>query len=323
MMKYIGVIGGGAWGTSLASIAAANGSKTTLWAREPKVVQSINTSHENVLYLKNVALPHSLVATQHIDDLKNCDIILLVTPAQHTRSMCEALTHFPASTPLVICSKGIEASSLKLMHEVVSDTLKNPIAVLSGPTFADEMAKGLPVSMSIASKDAALCDEIKALMQNETVSLFPLSDIIGAQIGGAMKNVIAIASGMVEGAQLGHNARAAIITKGLDEMREVCVAKGGEAETMRALCGLGDLLLTCTSEKSRNMSLGLALGKGEALSDILANRHTVAEGYHSAVSTHKLALSLGLKLPLCEAVYHALHENMPVEEALKRIITAS
>lgn len=252
-MTTFGVIGAGAWGTALASALAGNG-PVTLWAREADVVSAINTSRENPVFLPGIKLPAGITATTNLPDMTGCDIILLVVPAQHLRAVLSQAA-IPAATPLVLCAKGIEASSHDLMVEVACDLVPNPIAVLSGPSFAAEVAKGLPCAITLACSDSALGERLVAAMARPTFRLYQSDDVVGAEIGGAVKNVLAIACGVVEGAGLGLNARAALIARGFAEMTRFGIARGARAETLAGLSGLGDLVLTCSSENSRNFRL--------------------------------------------------------------------
>ena len=260
-MKRVGVVGAGAWGTALAITAARAGSDVTLWARESEVVASINGRQENEMFLPGIKLPDTVHAVNDLDAMRAQDALLMVAPAQYVGITCEGLASagLNDSVPIVICSKGIEQQSLKLMSEVMAEHFSNPLAVLSGPTFAIEVAKGLPASVTLACGDAALGQRLAQLVVHPTFSVHHSDDVIGPQICGAMKNVIAIACGIVEGKGFGESAKAALITEGLAEINQLCVAKGGKPETAMGLCGLGDLILTCNSHTSRNMSLGYTL----------------------------------------------------------------
>ena len=283
-MKRVGVVGAGAWGTALAITAARAGSEVTLWAREPEVVASINGRGVNEMFLPGINLPGTIHAVNDLDAMLSQDALLIVAPAQYVGSTCEGLASagLDNSLPIIICSKGIEQDSLKLMSEVMAEHFPNPLAILSGPTFAIEVAKGLPASVTLACGDTALGQKLARLVVHPKFNVHHSNDVIGPQICGAMKNVIAIACGIVEGKGLGESAKAALITEGLAEISQLCVAKGGKPETAMGLCGLGDLILTCNSHTSRNMSLGYALGQGKALAEILNERVSVAEGVASS-----------------------------------------
>ncbi|RUN75892.1 NAD(P)-dependent glycerol-3-phosphate dehydrogenase [Sphingomonas sp. TF3] len=297
----IGVIGGGAWGTALAQVAARGGDPVLLWAREPDVVASINQTHENSRFLAGIALPPSIRATGALGDLAACDALLVVAPAQHVRAV---LAETPVgTTPLVLCAKGIEAGTQFLVGEVAQQLHPEaPIAVLSGPTFAHEVAAGQPTAVTLACADAALGAALADRLASPSFRPYASTDVIGAEIGGAVKNVLAIACGVVEGAGLGQNARAALIARGFAEMTRFGLARGARAETLSGLSGLGDLVLTCSSTSSRNFSLGMGLGQGKRAADLLADRLTVAEGAFTAPVLRDAAAAAGVDMPVVEAV---------------------
>ena len=303
-MKRVGVVGAGAWGTALAITAARAGSDVTLWARESEVVASINERGVNEMFLPGIKLPETVHAVNDLKVMLAQDALLMVAPAQYVGSTCEQLASagLNESLPIVICSKGIEQQTLKLMSEVIAEYLPNPLAILSGPTFAIEVAKGLPASVTLACGDVALGRKLARLVVHPKFSVHHSDDVVGPQICGAMKNVIAIACGIVEGKGLGESAKAALITEGLAEISQLCLAKGGKPETAMGLCGLGDLILTCNSHTSRNMSLGYALGQGKPLAEILGERVSVAEGVASSDSVAGLAAQLGIRLRICGIV---------------------
>ncbi|THD36026.1 MAG: NAD(P)-dependent glycerol-3-phosphate dehydrogenase [Sphingomonas sp.] len=297
----IGVIGGGAWGTALAQVAAQDGAPVTLWAREAEVVASINERHINDLFLSSVPLSPTIVATDDIDVLRDADAVLVVAPAQHVRSVLANVDF--GGTPLVLCAKGIEAGTRLLVGEIAREVQPgSPIAVLSGPTFAHEVAAGLPTAVTLACEDATLGARLAERIAAPTFRTYASDDVIGAEIGGAVKNVLAIGSGVVEGARLGQNARAALIARGFAEMTRFGLARGARAETMAGLSGLGDLVLTCSSTSSRNFSLGLGLGEGRSARDLLADRRTVAEGAFTAPVLREAAAEAGVAMPVCDAV---------------------
>jgi glycerol-3-phosphate dehydrogenase (NAD(P)+) len=283
-MERIGIVGAGAWGTALALALSRGGQRVLIWAREPETIEAINRRHENPLFLPGIALDPALKATGDLVQTAGCAIILLATPAQHLRATAVALAPaLDAAVPLVICAKGIEEGTGALMSEVVSASLpRNAVAVLSGPTFAAEVARGLPTAVTLAAPDPALGRRLAQAIGSRTFRPYVSGDVPGAQVGGAIKNVVAIACGIVMGRKLGDNARAALITRGLAEMVRLALAKRGRAETLMGLSGLGDLTLTATSLQSRNHSLGVALGQGESLQAILSARCSVAEGVSSA-----------------------------------------
>lgn len=320
-MERIGIIGGGAWGTALAQTLARAGRDVVLWAHEPETVAAINAAHENKLFLPGVALDPALRATLDLAEAASADAVLLAVPAQHLRAVAAKLALRPG-VPAVLCAKGIELASGALMTEVVADALPHaPLAVLSGPTFAAEVARGLPTAVTLATGDAALGQALLAALGSRTLRPYLSDDPVGAEIGGAVKNVEAIACGIVVGRGLGENARAAVITRGLAEMVRLAQAKGGRPETLMGLSGLGDLTLTCTSPQSRNYSLGLALGAGQTLAAILGPRRSIAEGVQSAPAAVALAARVGVELPIAAAVAAILDGSAGVEAAIDGLLT--
>ncbi|MGO8920387.1 MAG: NAD(P)H-dependent glycerol-3-phosphate dehydrogenase [Stellaceae bacterium] len=322
-LRRIGIIGGGAWGSALALTAHRAGREVVLWARESEVVAAINRDHVNPLFLPGVALDPAIAATGELGEAaRGAEALLLVAPAQHVRALAGALArHVPAGLPLVICVKGIEEGSGALMTEVVADLLPQaPLAVLSGPTFAGEVARGLPTAVTLASADRALGERLIAALGTRSFRPYLADDLIGAQIGGAVKNVLAIACGIVMGRGLGDNARAALITRGLAEMVRLARAKGGRPETLMGLSGLGDLVLTCAGPQSRNQSLGVALGEGRGLAEILAERRSVAEGVTSAAAAAALAARLGVDMPITAAVDAILHHGAAIDAAIAGLL---
>ncbi|MES2337972.1 MAG: NAD(P)H-dependent glycerol-3-phosphate dehydrogenase [Pseudomonadota bacterium] len=297
----IGVIGGGAWGTALAQVAARGGEPVLLWAREGDVVASINTTRQNSLFLRGVPLSESITATGDLGDLSPCDALLVVAPAQHVRAVLEQID--VGTTPLVLCAKGIEAGTRLLVGEVARAVAPQaPIAVLSGPTFAHEVAAGQPTAVTLACEDDDLRGRLADRLASPAFRPYASSDVVGAEIGGAVKNVLAIACGVVEGAGLGLNARAALIARGFAEMTRFGMARGARGETLAGLSGLGDLVLTCSSTSSRNFSLGVGLGQGKAAGDLLADRRTVAEGAFTAPVLREAAAEANVDMPVVAAV---------------------
>ncbi len=320
-LNHIGIVGGGAWGTALAAVAKAAGGDVTLWARETEVVEAINTGHDNPLFLPGVKLDPGIRATTSLADLGGCDAALFVVPAQFAHSVLTELRPHWRGQPLVLCAKGIEIATGRLMTEVAASALPGaPVAVLSGPTFAAEVAKGLPTAITLATPDRALGERLAERLGRSAFRPYWSDDPIGAEIGGAVKNVLAIACGIVQGRKLGDNARAALITRGMAEMARLGVALGGRAETLMGLSGLGDLVLTCSSPQSRNMSLGLDLGAGRTLAEILAERRSVAEGVPTAKAVTALAAKLGIDMPICAAVDAILHQGAAVEGAITALL---
>jgi glycerol-3-phosphate dehydrogenase (NAD(P)+) len=320
-MKKMGVIGGGAWGTALAALSAEQGD-TLLWARNAEVVGSINGSHSNPLYLPDVKLPAALKATGDLAALKDCNALVLAVPAQTLRSFADTIrAALPIAAPIVIAAKGIEISTGLLPAEVLAELLPGrQLAILSGPNFASEIARGLPAASTLACADAALGAALVQRLGRATFRPYLSDDVTGAQIGGAVKNVLAIACGIVIGRRLGDNARAALITRGLAEMTRLGLALGARRETLMGLSGLGDLVLTCSGTQSRNLSLGIALGEGQALETILSARRTVAEGVHTARAIEALALKHGVDMPICAAVDAVLHKAAGIDDMLAALL---
>ena len=321
-IRTAGVIGAGAWGTALAQVCARAGLEVTLQAREPEVVQSITTRRVNEAFLPGVTLEAGIRATGDLADLADRDLILAVPPAQHLRATLEAFRAVAdVRIPVVLCSKGIERGSLKLMTEVLAEVLPDtPVAVLSGPSFAGEVARGLPTAVTLACEDEALGMAIAEAVATPTFRPYLADDLIGAEIGGAIKNVLAIACGIVEGRELGRSAHAAVITRGFAEVTRIAEALGGRAETVRGLCGLGDLVLTCSSPQSRNMSLGLALGRGQTVDEALAGKRSVAEGYESAPAVRDLCEKLAVEAPICIAAAEVLAGRWSVDQAIDDLL---
>ncbi len=321
--RTAGVIGAGAWGTALAQVCARAGLEVVLQAREPEVVDSIAARRVNEAFLPGVELEPAIRATADLADLAGCDLILAVPPAQHMRGALTAFApHARAGVPIVLCAKGIERGSLKLMTEVLAETLPQArAAVLSGPSFAAEVSRGLPSAVTLACADPALGQALLTTLSGPNFRPYLADDLIGAEAGGALKNVLAIACGVVEGRQLGRSAHAAVITRGFAEMTRLCVALGGQPETVAGLCGLGDLVLTCSSPQSRNMSLGLALGQGQTVEQALAGKRSVAEGYESAPAVRELAARLGVEMPIAEVTAALLAGETTVDGAMEALLS--
>lgn len=313
----IGVIGGGAWGTALAQVAARAG-PVTLWAREDDVVAAINRDHANPLFLPGIALSPAIRATGNLRDLAGSEALLVVAPAQHVRAvLAEAAT---GTTPLILCAKGIEAGTKLLVGEVAAQVAPGaPIAVLSGPSFAAEVARGLPTALTLACTDEALGRALADRLSGPGFRLYRSIDVVGAEIGGAVKNVLAIACGVVEGAGLGQNARAALIARGFAEMTRFGLARGGRAETLTGLSGLGDLVLTCSSTSSRNFSLGMGLGQGQSAQALLEGKRSVAEGAFTAPVLQAAARDAGVEMPVVDAVC-ALLGGAPVGDVIEALL---
>ncbi len=318
----IGVVGAGAWGTALAQLSATAGCDVTLWAREQEVVASINERDENEMFLAGVPLEPSIRATSDLSDMAGKDFIFMVVPAQFVRTVLTQLKpHISENAAIVLCAKGIEQSTGKLMSDVVTEILpKSPLVVLSGPTFAREVAEGRPSAVTIASKYQRVTEKLSEAIGQPTFRPYASRDVIGAEIGGALKNVFAIACGITTGRNMGDNARAALITRSLSEMVRFGEKYGAERSTMMGLCGLGDLILTCSSPQSRNMSLGIAIGEGQLVADLMKDRKTVAEGYHTSSVLARICREEGLDLPLVMAVNDILHEGKDVNRVITELL---
>jgi glycerol-3-phosphate dehydrogenase (NAD(P)+) len=313
----IGVIGAGAWGTALAQTGAAGG-EVLLWARDPALAATINRTHTNPTYLAGMPLSPQVRATADLADLAVCDTLLVVTPAQAVRSI---LAQVPAGRTLVLCSKGIEAESGLLMSEVAPQVRPEAaVAVLSGPSFAHEVAAGQPTALTLACEDSQVCSAICSRLALPAFRLYRSGDVVGAEIGGAVKNVLAIACGVVAGLGLGENARAALISRGFAEMSRFGIARGARPDTLAGLSGLGDLVLTCSSTQSRNFSLGVGLGRGASAAEMLADRRTVAEGAFTAPVLRREAAAAGVEMPIVEAVCALLEGKAEVSEVVGALL---
>ena len=316
----VAVIGAGAWGTALAQMAASDGREVLIWAREPDVVEAINTQHCNTAFLPSAELAPTIQATGDLGELAGIDTVLVVTPAQHLGTTLQQLVTAPQD--LILCSKGIEANTGRLMNDVAKDAAPtSEIAVLAGPTFAHEVAAGLPSAVTLACGGGeAQWERISPSLARPSFRPYYSDDLTGAEIGGSVKNVLAIASGVVDGLQLGQNARAALIARGYAEMQRFGEALGAQRDTLNGLCGLGDLVLTCSSESSRNFSLGKALGQGQSVEELMANRSTVAEGAHTAPILAKLAAHHDVSMPICEAVSQLL-DGAPARDIVVQLLS--
>ena len=322
-MSKVSIIGAGAWGTALACISRRANHEVILWALEDEVVHSINAEKGNPMYLPGVSLDKGIVATGDISEaIAQSQVVFSVVPSQFFRSVAEKIAlNINPGTPLVICSKGIEVETGALMTEIAGELIqKNPVLVLSGPSFAHEAIAGSPTAVALAGTNLKDAEIITSLIGTSRFRPYPMDDRIGAEVGGAAKNVLAIACGIVVGREMGDNTRAALITRGLFEMAMLGVAKGAKARTFMGLSGLGDLTLTCNGLNSRNMSLGVELGKGNPLADILANRNSIAEGVETARGIVALARKLNVELPIMEGVYRILHLQADITQAIDNLL---
>jgi len=323
-MTRVAVIGGGAWGTALACVARRAGNATTLWARDEAVVASIAAGNGNPHYLTDVSLEADIAATTDLNAATGrADMVLLVVPAQFVREVSARMASTLATgTPVALCAKGVEQNSGALMTEVLAETLPQAkAAVLSGPTFAQEVARDLPTAVTLAASDSDTGQRLAAAIGVPHFRPYLSDDPVGAEIGGAVKNVLAIACGIVTGRRMGDNARAALITRGLAEIVRLGVAKGARPETLMGLSGLGDLTLTCNAMQSRNFSLGAALGEGRALDEILNERRAVTEGVFSANAIVALADRLGVEMPICQAVNRIVNEGDNIDRVIADLLS--
>lgn len=327
-MAHAAVIGGGSWGTALARVLADKGEEVRLWCKRAEDADEIERTRTNARYLPGVALPPSLRATADLrESLVGADIVVLVVPSHVLRDVAKDLVAvgLPEHAPLVSATKGIENESLMLMSEVLEDVVPAPLhrnlAYLSGPSFAREVVRGMATAIVIASRNEQLCHELIHRFSSARLRAYANSDVVGVEVGGALKNVIAIAAGAVDGLGLGHNARAAVITRGLAEIARLAMVKGGSALTLAGLAGMGDLVLTCTGEASRNRTVGYELGRGRKLADILGSMTQVAEGVRTTKSARDLGQKLGVELPITQEVYRVLYEDKPVAEAVNELMT--
>lgn len=319
----IGIVGGGAWGTALAQTMRLAGRDALLWAREPEVVADINSRHANALFLPDVRLDIGLKATRDLAEVAAREVVLMVAPAQHVRATCAGLApHFSSGKPLVMCAKGIEQATGRLMGDVVAETLPQAaLAILSGPSFAADVVRGLPAALTLAAADDALAVSLADSIGYSHFRLYRSNDLIGVQLGGAIKNVLAIAAGIVDGKQLGASAHAALVTRGFAELRRFGDALGARSETLMGLSGLGDLLLTCGSPQSRNMSLGRALGQGQSLDAVLGSRRSVAEGVYTAAAVVRIAEAKGIEMPIAQAVHAIVEGRLTVDAAIEALLS--
>jgi len=325
-MNNIAIIGSGAWGTALAIHASNMGHRVSMWAFEPEVIADINDLHVNTIYLPGIPIPNNVQASEDIKlVVKNADLVILAPPSRHLRSILQMLAGaIPDYSLVLLASKGIEASSLKLMSEVVDEVYpefgSDRLAFLSGPSFAKEVGEGLSTDLVVASKNMKAAHKIQPILHAPAFRIYTSGDPIGVQIGGALKNVIAVAAGASDGMRLGSNARAALITRGLAEITRLGVACGANALTFLGMAGIGDLVLTCTGELSRNRTLGLKLAEGEDPKSFLASQRAVAEGFHTAAAAYHLAQKLTIDMPITEQVYHVLHHGRTLSEAIRLLM---
>lgn len=318
----VGIVGGGAWGTALAQSVQRTGREVRIWAREADVVASINSRHINERYLPGVKLEPEVRATDSLADIAACDAVLMVAPAQHVRDMSEQLKPMLRSgQPMVLCSKGIEQSTGRMMGDVVAEVLPDITwAVLSGPSFAADVVRGLPTALTVACADDSVGALLAERLGNRRLRIYWTDDVIGVELGGALKNVLAIAAGIVDGRDLGASAHAALVTRGFAEMRRFGEALGAKPETLAGLSGLGDLILTCGSPQSRNMSLGRLLGQGQSVGQAMSGRSSVTEGVYTAVAVNRIATEKNIDMPICKAVCEVVSGRLTVATAIGQLM---
>ena len=321
-MNKIAVIGAGSWGTTLACLLTEKGYDVSLWAYEKEIADEINGSRVNSIYLSDVILPVNLKATNNIGDaVKQARYVLNVVPTQFTRSIFkEAEKYIPKDAVIISASKGIEQGTLLTVSAILKDITGQKIAVLSGPSFAKEVLKKLPTAVTLAAENADFSLQLQEIFNTHYFRVYTHTDVLGVELGGALKNVIAIASGISDGLGLGHNARAAIITRGLAEIIRLGERMGADKRTFSGLSGLGDLVLTCTGHLSRNYSVGVSLGKGMKLKDILSSTKSVAEGVATALSAFELSLKYGVEMTVVKQVYEVIYKDENPAEAVKMLM---
>ncbi len=327
-MGHAAVIGGGSWGTALAKVLADKGELVRLWARDAAAADTMQRTRENFRYLPGIQLPATIEVTSDLPRaLAGADLVLLAVPSHTLRDVTRDVARhgLPRDAAIVSATKGIENETLELMSEVLESELPedrhSSLAYLSGPSFAKEVALGLPTAIVIASRSDALAQQLQRRFSSERLRAYANEDVVGVEVGGATKNVIAIAAGAVDGLGIGYNARAAMITRGLNEIARLAMAKGGSALTLAGLAGIGDLVLTCTAELSRNRTVGFELGRGRSVEQVLAGMTQVAEGVRTAKSAYLLGEKLGVELPITGEVYRVLYEKKPVGEAVTYLMT--
>ena len=325
-MNAVGVVGAGSWGTALALVLAKKGHDVRLWSYEEDVAEAVNRERENTIYLPDVPLPPRLVATTDIAEaVAGAPVVVSVSPSQHvSRVMTQAAGHLDPSALVVSASKGIETSTLRTMAEVLDAALPARVArsasFLSGPSFAVEVAREVPTAVAVASDDMDAARRVQDLFQTSYFRVYTVPDVTGVELGGALKNVVAIASGMAVGLGLGHNTQAALITRGLAEIARLGTTLGADPLTFSGLAGMGDLILTCTGGLSRNRSVGVELGRGRALADILGEMRMVAEGVDTTRSAERLAAREGIEMPIVQEVHAVLFEGRSPTEAMRNLM---
>jgi glycerol-3-phosphate dehydrogenase (NAD(P)+) len=326
-MGTVAVVGSGAWGTALACHAAKLGHAVKMWALEGEVVEEIEAKHTNSIYLPAVDLPQSIRASGDAAEVvSEAEVVILVPPSKHLRAVSERVAgQVPKDAVVVVASKGIEEESLQLMSQVIAETLPDVtaerLAFLSGPSFAKEVAGGLPTDVAIASEGMRAARKVQPLLHAPTFRVYTSADPIGVQVGGAVKNVMAVATGVCDGLGFGTNARASLITRGLAEITRLGIALGADPLTFLGLAGVGDLVLTCTGDLSRNRTLGMKVAEGVNPQEYLANRRSVAEGFFTAAAAWALSRKLDVDMPITDHVFHVLHRGRPLREAVELLLS--
>ena len=327
-MTTVAILGAGAWGTALAVHLAqrsAAGPRVRLWTRDPAHAATLRATHANARYLPGVNVPEAVLITADLHELSDAELLFVATPVAALPALTAAMRAAAIKAPLVTLCKGFARSTdlpggVGLAHQLLARQWVGPVAVASGPSFAEEVARGMPTALSVASADAALAARVASLLRGGALRAYESDDVAGVEVGGAIKNVLAIAAGASDGLGFGHNARAALITRGLAETGRLSAALGGRRETLMGLSGLGDLVLTCTGDLSRNRRVGLALAQGRQLADALTEMGHVAEGVASARAARALGQHFGVDMPICEAVDRVLHEGLPVRHAVETLL---
>lgn len=319
----ISVLGAGAWGTALA-ISLAPRHQVTLWARDAQQIDAMQQARSNQRYLPDLSFPAALNLTADLDRaLHDAELLIVAVPVSSLRGMLQRIASAPAMRPVIWLCKGFEAQTSQLPHQIVAETLPAvfPRAVLSGPSFAQEVARGLPTALTLASEDIGFAQRMAQALHHSRLRIYSSADVVGVEVGGAIKNVLAIAAGISDGLQLGFNARAALLTRGLAEMTRLGLRLGGKAETLGGLSGAGDLILTCTGDLSRNRQVGMLLAQQRALPNILSELGHVAEGVYTAREVHQIAQRLGVEMPICEAAYRVLYEQLAADKATENLLS--
>ena len=326
-MKRIAIIGAGSWGTALAIVAARQGHDVRIWSRNQNVVEAINRQHQNPTYLREGQMPVSVSASKDIlETIESAEFVILAAPSHATRALLESMTaSLRTGTIIVSATKGIEIETGKRISEVVAEVMPSeivtPFVCLSGPSFAHEVMQNHPTAVVAASDDREASGAVQSELSTETLRVYTNDDVVGTELGGSIKNVMAIAAGMVYGLGFGANSVAALITRGLAEMTRLTLHEGGKLETMMGLAGLGDLVLTCTGSLSRNRFVGQELGKGRSLSEIVAGMNEVAEGIKTTLAVKSLADRVGVRMPITDQVHSVLYEGKPAADAARELMT--